>query len=336
MKVLIVKTSSMGDIIHTFPALSDAVRAIPGIRFDWVVEEAFSEMPKWHPAVDRVIPSAMRRWRKSWFGTWRSGALKAFAGQLNAENYDAVIDAQGLIKSALITRKVRSVKHGLDRQSAREPLASLFYDHRYRIKRQQHAIERTRQLFARALDYEIDEQPLHYGLSVQPDETIDERTLVFLTGTTWSSKRWPPAFWKALGQQVMNEGYQVLLPAGSDEEARQVQDLANDHAQMHVMAGKTLSGIASVLKAVKAVVSVDTGLAHLAAALEVPVLALYGATDAHLTGVQGVQQRSLQTAIDCSPCLQRDCPRISGAGQPPPCTDTLDASEVWQNLQELM
>ena len=335
LRVLIVKTSSMGDIIHTFPAISDAVRAIPDIRFDWVVEESFSEIPAWHPAVDRVIPSAMRRWRKSWFGAWRSGALKAFADQLNEQHYDAVIDAQGLIKSALITRKVNAVKHGLDKRSAREPLASRFYDHRHHVDRQQHAIERTRHLFARALDYEFKDLPLQYGLNVQPDESINEQTLMFLTGTTWSSKRWPLAFWSGLAQQAIDAGYRVLLPAGNDEEVQQANQLAAGHDVIEVLAGKKLSQIAAIIKAVRAVVSVDTGLAHLAAALDVPTIALYGPTDAHLTGILGNRQQSLQAEIDCSPCLQRVCPRVN-ADQPPPCTDTLDTGTVWNTLQAVL
>jgi heptosyltransferase-1 len=335
LRVLIVKTSSMGDVIHTFPALSDAARAIPGIRFDWVVEESFSEIPAWHPAVEQVIPSAMRRWRKSWFGAWRSGALKAFADQLNEQHYDAVIDAQGLIKSALITRKVNAVKHGLDKRSAREPLASRFYDHRHHVDRQQHAIERTRQLFARALDYKLDDLPLQYGLSVQPDELINEQTLMFLTGTTWSSKRWPLRFWSGLAQQAVDAGYRVLLPAGNDEEVQQASELAARHDAIEVLADKTLSQMAAIIKAVKAVVSVDTGLAHLAAALDVPTIALYGPTDARLTGILGNRQQSLQAEIDCSPCLQRVCPRVD-ADQPPPCTDTLDTGKVWNKLQAVL
>lgn len=133
MKVLVVKTSSMGDVVHTFPALSDASHSIEGIRFDWVVEEAFQEMPTWHPAVDRVIPSAMRRWRKSWLGTWLKGEWGQFVYKLREQSYDAVIDAQGLIKSALITRKCTAEKHGLDSESARESLASMFYDHKHHV-----------------------------------------------------------------------------------------------------------------------------------------------------------------------------------------------------------
>ena len=104
MRILLIKTSSLGDVIHALPAVTDAARAIPGIRFDWVVEESFAEIPAWHPAVDRVIPVALRRWRKAPFSAWFGGEWHRFRQSLRAERYDAVIDAQGLLKSALLTR----------------------------------------------------------------------------------------------------------------------------------------------------------------------------------------------------------------------------------------
>lgn len=154
MRVLIVKTSSMGDVLHTLPALTDAAQAIPGIRFDWVVEEGFAQIPSWHESVERVIPVAIRRWRKAWFSAPIKAERKAFREAVQAVKYDAIIDAQGLVKSAaLVTRLAHGVKHGMDWQTAREPLASLFYNRRHHIAKQQHAVERTRELFAKSLGY---------------------------------------------------------------------------------------------------------------------------------------------------------------------------------------
>lgn len=155
MRVLIVKTSSMGDVLHTLPALTDAQQAIPDIQFDWVVEEGFAQIPSWHAAVNHVIPVAIRRWRKAWFSAPIKAERKAFRDAVQAERYDAIIDAQGLVKSAaLVTRLAHGVKHGMDWQTAREPLASLFYNRRHHIARQQHAVERTRELFAKSLGYQ--------------------------------------------------------------------------------------------------------------------------------------------------------------------------------------
>lgn len=137
MRVLIVKTSSMGDVLHTLPALTDAAQAIPGIRFDWVVEEGFAQIPSWHESVERVIPVAIRRWRKAWFSAPIKAERQAFREAVQAVKYDAIIDAQGLVKSAaLVTRLAHGVKHGMDWQTAREPLASLFYNRRHHIAKQ--------------------------------------------------------------------------------------------------------------------------------------------------------------------------------------------------------
>lgn len=153
MRVLIVKTSSMGDVLHTLPALTDAQQAIPGIQFDWVVEEGFAQIPSWHNAVDRVIPVAIRRWRKAWFSAPVKAERTAFRRAVCAYQYDAVIDAQGLVKSAaLVTRLAHGIKHGMDWSTAREPLASLFYNRKHHIAKQQHAVERTRELFAKVWD----------------------------------------------------------------------------------------------------------------------------------------------------------------------------------------
>ena len=166
MRVLIVKTSSMGDVLHTLPALTDAMRAIPGIRFDWVVEEGFAQIPSWHEAVDRVIPVAIRRWRKAWFSAPIKAERKAFRDAVQSVKYDAIIDAQGLVKSAaLVIRLAHGIKHGMDWQTAREPLASLFYNRRHHIAKQQHAVERTRELFAKSLGYAKPESQGDYAIA---------------------------------------------------------------------------------------------------------------------------------------------------------------------------
>ena len=186
MRVLLIKTSSLGDVIHTLPALTDAARAIPGIQFDWVVEEGFAEIPTWHPAVARVIPVALRRWRKNLLQTWKSGEWATFKQRLREGRYDLVIDAQGLLKSALLTRYVNAPVAGLDRASAREPLASHCYDRPYAVAWGQHAVERVRQLFAQALGYSLPQSVGDYGLDrgAMVGEALVEPYVLFLHGTT--------------------------------------------------------------------------------------------------------------------------------------------------------
>lgn len=336
MRVLIIKTSSLGDIIHTFPALSDAARAIPDIKFDWVVEESYAQIPGWHPAVDQVIPSAIRRWRKSWMKTWLHGEWRGFVRQLQQRDYDAVIDAQGLLKSALLTRKARGVKHGLDHASAREPQASRFYDQTHHIGKDQHAVMRVRQLFAGSLGYDIQSMSLNYGLEVEANADIKNPTVVFLHGTTWPSKQWPLEFWQDLLHEAEASGKQVLLPAGNEVEREFCMGIAEASACANVLPAMDLSELAATLKAVQGVVSVDSGLAHLAAALDVPSVSLYGATSSKRTGTLGKAQNSLQAGIDCSPCYKRQCPLLTENLASPPCTQSWSADFVWNELQLAM
>ncbi|MEI7264981.1 lipopolysaccharide heptosyltransferase RfaC [Pectobacterium carotovorum] len=294
MRVLIVKTSSMGDVLHTLPALTDAMQAIPGIQFDWVVEEGFAQVPSWHPAVSRVIPVAIRRWRKSWFSAPIRQERAEFTRQLRQYRYDAVIDAQGLIKSALlVTRLANGKKHGLDCKSAREPLASWFYNYRHPISRRQHAVERVRELFAASLSYR---KPTERG-----DYTIASRFLsqspadanlylVFLHATTRDEKHWPEAHWRELIALLAPSGLHIKLPWGAEHEHQRALRLAEGFPHVEVLPRLTLQQVAEVLAGAKAVVSVDTGLSHLTAALDRPNITLYGPTDPGLIGGYGMNQ----------------------------------------------
>ncbi|MBK5143949.1 lipopolysaccharide heptosyltransferase RfaC [Budviciaceae bacterium BWR-B9] len=300
MRVLIVKTSSMGDVLHTLPALTDAQNAIPNIRFDWVVEEGFAQIPSWHNAVDQVIPVAIRRWRKSWFSADTRKERAAFIAQLQSHHYDAIIDAQGLIKSAfLITRKAKGTKHGQDRHSAREPLASWFYDVKHAIPKNQHAVERTRQLFALSLGYPKPEQKGDYGIARRFLATppADANTyLVFLHATTRDDKHWPEQHWRELIALTADSGLRIKLPWGAPHEHERAKRLAKGFQHVEVLPKLPLEEIANVLAGAKAVVSVDTGLSHLTAALDRPNITLYGPTDPGLIGGYGKNQLSVKRA----------------------------------------
>ncbi|BES83002.1 ADP-heptose--LPS heptosyltransferase [Pectobacterium araliae] len=294
MRVLIVKTSSMGDVLHTLPALTDAMQAIPGIQFDWVVEEGFAQIPSWHPAVSCVIPVAIRRWRKSWFSAPIRQERAEFTRQLRQYRYDAVIDAQGLIKSALlVTRLANGKKHGLDCKSAREPLASWFYNYRHPISRRQHAVERVRGLFAASLGYRKPTERGDYAiaqrfLSQLPADA--NRYLVFLHATTRDEKHWPEAHWRELIALLAPSGLRIKLPWGADHEHQRALRLAEGFPHVEVLPRLTLQQVAEVLAGASAVVSVDTGLSHLTAALDRPNITLYGPTDPGLIGGYGMNQ----------------------------------------------
>jgi heptosyltransferase-1 len=309
LRILIVKTSSLGDVIHTLPALTDAARALPGIRVDWVVEEAFAEIPTWHPAVDRVIPVAIRRWRKDPWQAFKSGEWGRFKKQLRENPYDLVIDAQGLLKSAWLTRYVKAPVAGMDRASVREPLASRFYNRRLAVGRGQHAVERLRRLFALALGYDLPDALGDYGLHLQRPLGMRRAApfVVFLHGTTWDTKHWPEAYWRDLAVRLASAGVEVRLPWGNDAEFARAQRLAAGLNTVKVLPKLNLAGIAAVLVEASACVAVDTGLGHLAAALDVPTLSLFGPTNAGLTGAYGRSQIHLASDWSCAPCLQKKC-----------------------------
>jgi heptosyltransferase-1 len=309
LRVLLIKTSSLGDVIHTLPALTDAARAIPGIQFDWVVEEGFAEIPAWHPAVAQVIPVALRRWRKSLWQTLRSGEWRQFKRRLQTHDYDLVIDAQGLLKSALLTRYVQAPVAGLDAQSAREPLASRFYDRPQAVAWGQHAVERVRQLFALALGYPLPAGVGDYGLSRERLAAGIEQPpyVLFLHGTTWVTKHWPEVYWRELAERLNAQGQAVRLPWGNAAEQARAERLAQGLEHVQVLAKLNLVGVAQVVAGARACVAVDTGLGHLAAALDVPTLSLYGPTNPGFTGAYGRSQVHLASDFACAPCLKKTC-----------------------------
>ncbi|MFB9084946.1 lipopolysaccharide heptosyltransferase RfaC [Erwinia tracheiphila] len=298
MQVLIVKTSSMGDVLHTLPALTDAMQALANIRFDWVVEEDFAQIPSWHPAVDRVIPVAIRRWRKHWFGSEVREQRFLFKRELQSREYNLVIDAQGLIKSAaLVTRLAKGIKHGQDSRSAREPFASWWYDRRHEINKQQHAVQRTRELFAKSLGYPQPDSQGNYAiaghfLGTPPADAL--HYLVFLHATTRAAKHWPEKHWRKLIELLQSSGLKIKLPWGSEPEHQRALRLAEGFDHAEVLTKLTLEQVAHTLAGSKAVVSVDTGLSHLAAALNRPNITLYGPTDPGLIGGYGRNQHVLR------------------------------------------
>jgi heptosyltransferase-1 len=299
MRVLIVKTSSMGDVLHTLPALTDAQQAIPDIHFDWVVEEGFAQIPSWHSTVDRVIPVAIRRWRKAWFSAPIKAERKAFRDAVRLQQYDAIIDAQGLVKSAaLVTRLAHGIKHGMDWSTAREPLASLFYNRKHHIARQQHAVERTRELFAKSLGYTKPQSQGDYAIAqhfLKERNAETEQYAVFLHATTRDDKHWPEANWRELIGLLNNAGIRIKLPWGAAHEEARAKRLAEGFTYVDVLPRMSLEEVARVLAGAKFVVSVDTGLSHLTAALDRPNITLYGPTDPGLIGGYGKNQYAQQS-----------------------------------------
>jgi heptosyltransferase I len=350
LRILIVKVSSLGDIIHTLPAITDAKRAHRDVVFDWVVEENFVEVPAWHSAVENVIPIAIRRWRKNLLKTYMNGEFGDFKKDLQGVHYDLVIDAQGLIKSGIISRLSKGLTIGLSNSTIREPLATLFYNKVYSVPWTSHAVDRVRQLFARALQYTYDEDLIDYGLDLDRIDKSGNKArnhqLVFLHGTTWKTKHLPNLYWRHLAQLATTAGYEVLLPWGNLEEKQRAEFIATDNAMVKVLDKQSLTGLARHILHSKGVIAVDTGLGHLAAALSTPTLSLYGPTDPGLSGTFGQQQLQLSSNLNCAPCVKKVC-SYTGPGVTakfgeqtfavtPPCFSSHNPEHVWQQFEKLI
>lgn len=288
MRILFVKTSSLGDVIHNCPAVSDVRRRFPDASIDWVVEEQFAGVVAMHSAVRRIVPVALRRWRSRLLqpAVWRE--LLAFRRDLRAQTYDLIVDTQGLLKSAVISMGARGVSHGYDAHSARESISSRFYDVRHAVSRDLHAVERNRRLSAMATG----SAPIgecDYALVARPGEPIalGDPYCVLLSMTSRADKLWPEEYWAELARTLAARGMECVLPWGSAAELARCRRIVARAGSGHVPRALSLDELASVLARSRAVFGVDTGLAHLAAALGVRAIGLYCSTDPARTGLHG-------------------------------------------------
>ncbi len=286
--VLVVRPSSLGDIVHALALVADVRTHRPDVELDWVTEEAFAALPALHPDVRRVIAVALRRWRHQLLdpATWRE--LRAFRRDIARDRYAAVLDLQEQMKGALIAMCARGPRHGPDRASIREAAATLLHDVHHRVDPNTHFALRCRALAAAALGYRV-EGPPRYGLVAPPpahDDIAPGRPyVVFFHATSRADKRWPDANWRALVAALATAGFVVLLPWGSEDERRNASRIADGEPQAIVPPRQSLAALASVIARAHAAVGVDTGLVHLAAALGTPTVALFASTDPALAGV---------------------------------------------------
>ena len=343
MRILIVKLTSMGDVLHVLPALTDLHKHHPEAVIDWMVEDSFSNIPTWHPAVNQVLKVSTRRWRKLDRDSRRE--YRQFKQKLRETAYDIVIDAQGLIKSAWIARKARLTSNGklvgFSGKSIKESPAAWLYHQTVDVERQQHAVTRLRQLFAGVWGYQVDaddanwpDSNIDYGLALPQSEIDKQNTIMLFHGTTWSTKHLPDQLWRELSDVINQAGFQVTLCWGNETERQRAEWIAQGRDQVEVLPKSSLTQVAIELQSARGAIAVDTGLGHLAAALGVPCVSVYGATNPKLTGAVGQNQRHLTSRYDCAPCLSKQCQRLNAEIKLPPCYDEFSAFKIWQNLAE--
>ena len=294
MRVLIIKLTSMGDLMHALPALTDASKQIPNIEFDWVVDENFSEVPLWHPKVKLVITTNHRSWKKNIFSTSLINELKSIKSTLNNTNYHAVIDMQNNLKSAAVSFLVKDSVHGLDKGSAREYPSHLAYKFKYKVSKENHAITRQRQLLALSLNYEFDTKDIDYGIQndnfERPNLELPNKYLFLVHNASWPTKMWSISRWQELIQLINGEGYMAILPSGSKEEFKRAQEIASISTDALAIPAQSLNRTAYIIENAAGCICSDTGLAHLSALLGKPSVTLYSVTDEKLIGTRGNNQ----------------------------------------------
>jgi heptosyltransferase-1 len=284
--ILFIKTSSLGDVIHHMPAVTEAHKALPHARFAWLVEEAFAPLVALHPAIDFVVPVAWRRWRKSLYAPATLAEVVRNLRDIRARSYDDIVDSQGLLRSAVIARLTHGRRHGYDAASIREPPASFFFDRRYTVSRELHAVERNRRLSGLALGFMPQGVP-DYGLERSRFHAPERRYAVLLHATARARKEWPQANWIELGRSLAAEGLEVVLPWGSAIEQARSEAIAAALPNARVPPRAPLDEVARLIAGAEFVVGVDTGLLHLAAAFGVPLVAIFAGSKPVLTGPVG-------------------------------------------------
>jgi heptosyltransferase-1 len=288
VRVLIVKTSSMGDVVHALPLAADIARALPGIEIDWLVEDSFSAIPAMSRHVTRVRRIALRRWRKQPFASATRRAVAALKEKLRSASYDLVLDAQGLLKSAWVARWTRAPVAGYSTSAARERIASLLYTRLYPIPRELHAVERCRQLGAMAIGYTV-EGPPRFDLCATAEPAIapEGRYAVLLTNASRATKLWPDRCWLEVEVWLAEQRFSSVLFWGSAEEGERTRALAVRMQHATLAPRSQLDSIASTLASASIVIGLDTGLSHLAAALGRPTVGIYCDYDPALVGLVG-------------------------------------------------
>jgi heptosyltransferase I len=341
MKILVVRLSSMGDMIHSLPAITDAWKAFPSAQIDWAIDDAYAQIPAWHPGIRRIIQSAHRSWGRSFWHSWRSGTFRNYLNELRSVHYDFAIDIQGEIKSAAITRAAKAeMRCGFDRASIHEWGAQFAYRRKSFVAKKMHSIQRMRQLMASSLGYSLPATDPDFAIdrSRLPELTLNipRPFIVFIHSTSWASKVWPESYWQQLRSMTTKQGFTVVFPWGDEPERIRSQKIAGDDARAIVLPDLSIAEKASVIAHAHATVGLDTGLSHIAAALDIPSITLYGATEPIFIGATGRNQVHMASEFECIGCHAAQCTYPKGNGLRPSCFVDMTPDKVWNEFSTLL
>jgi heptosyltransferase-1 len=340
MRILIIKLSSMGDVLHALPVLSDIKKHLGNdIQIDWMCEPAYAPLLHDHPFIHTVHCLPIRKYKSFLKGIYSIEAkqLKQF---LKNNPYDVIIDLQGLLKSAWVSRWAKGKRFGYDAKSIREPLASRFYHHTISVSKEQHAISRMRELAAKTLGYPVPTDEAHYSLHTHDQNTsIRLRTipkLILFPFTTWESKHWPIEHWESF-MKLAQHSFEIVIAWGSEDEYQKALSLCTATINSEPIPKLSIEGMKDFLKNCDAFVGVDTGFSHLATAMNIPGIMLMGPTDKHQSGPLGSQQIALDVNLPCRPCHKRVCPLpIEPNALRPACLAKISPERVLKQLLPLI
>ncbi len=348
MKLLLLRLSSLGDVLHTLPAMSDLAVSRPDVEVDWLVEPAFAPVVAWHPKVKNAIPFSLRTLKKA--PLTFPAALRQLRNTLRANHYDAVLDSQGLYKSAILARLAGAPVSGLAADSAREPGASRLYQQRFTIPWSSPAIARNRQLFAAALKYPLPDTLPDFALAPRrrqwQDQSLAEPLAQWVnrpfvigfhaTSAAWKTKEWPEQHWMTLASRMRVNGLNLLLPAADERERLRVANIQAGSDNVLALPRLNLETLAMVMSKAQAFVGMDTGLSYLGSALGLAGVTLYGPTAMEQLAHGGGQQINLQSPQSCAPCGKTRCPLPEAQNGRILCQEALDPDRVWAALSSLL
>ena len=308
MRILIVKLSSLGDVVHSMPVVHDILAAHPGAVIDWVVEPGFAPLLRRVQGIGSVIECSLRRWSKAWWTGPVRAEWRAFRTRLQQHHYDAVIDLQGLSKSAVIARLAHGVSYGLANQTegaSHEWPARWLVDHAISVPPRIHAMDRARVLVGAALHY-LPEGAPHYGLQARAAAQARRGaapTVVFVHGSSRDDKLWPQSNWVQLGKRFLSAGWSIALPQGNEAEQTRAELIAagwqfDQVMRVDVWPSLSLDAVVDRLAATQGVIGVDSGLSHIAVALDLPHVQLYNFPTAWRTGPQAEHGHRHQVSVE--------------------------------------